>query len=328
MVIRGQVYLWFALAWSFVGCTRTDLCDAYPNLIECDIDHDVGGDDIASHLLDLPEPTCDEPDEYVTDTWHIKEQQLDPNPTTTPDTFYWDNLTTPNTSILTDGADVFGEHATSDHIDCLAGDDTVFAFDGTDIVLGRTGNDVIYGGDDDDNLQGHEGDDKLFGDAGDDLLTGSRGSDLLIGGTGDDLLFGGDDDDALHGQPGHDWISGGAGDDFVDGDAGDDIIVGDGGNDDLFGGAGDDIIEGGSGDDRLHGGEGDDIYIWRPGDGDDTIVDESGYDRLWIAGASSEDVQLIRSCQDLIILVSDSTIRVVDHFVGPGSGLNNIETEK
>jgi glucose/arabinose dehydrogenase len=63
---------------------------------------------------------------------------------------------------------------------------------------------------------------------------------------------------------------------------GNDSLVGLAGNDKLFGGAGADLLDGGPGDDFLNGGAGDDRFIYRAGDGADTIFG-------FAAGAGSED---------------------------------------
>jgi Ca2+-binding RTX toxin-like protein len=66
------------------------------------------------------------------------------------------------------------------------------------------------------------------------------------------------------------------------GGLGDDTLSGLAGDDDLFGGAGNDIIAGGDGADWLYGDAGNDTFIFRNGDGDDTIGD-------FTAGAASDD---------------------------------------
>ena len=64
-------------------------------------------------------------------------------------------------------------------------------------------------------------------------------------------------------------------------DAGD-TLSGFAGNDRLFGGAGNDLLDGGTGADFLNGGAGDDRFIYRAGDGADTIFG-------FAAGPGSED---------------------------------------
>jgi Ca2+-binding RTX toxin-like protein len=75
------------------------------------------------------------------------------------------------------------------------------------------------------------------------------------------------------------------------GSAGNDRIYGYGGDDNLYGSAGDDILEGGPGDDVIDGGAGDDVYVWRPGDGNDTLTDSMGENVLEIgAGVDPENI--------------------------------------
>ncbi|HYD57876.1 MAG TPA: VCBS domain-containing protein [Burkholderiales bacterium] len=70
--------------------------------------------------------------------------------------------------------------------------------------------------------------------------------------------------DHLYGGAGVDPLSGGAGEDRLEGGLGDDP---------LKGGDHADFLLGGSGDDALDGGSGADTYVWRRGDGFDTITD-------------------------------------------------------
>jgi Ca2+-binding RTX toxin-like protein len=73
-------------------------------------------------------------------------------------------------------------------------------------------------------------------------------------------------DDTFTGDALRDAVYGGGGNDILDGAAGDDA---------LSGGAGLDTLIGGIGSDRVTGGSGSDTFVFRPGDGDDTIVDFS-----------------------------------------------------
>jgi Ca2+-binding RTX toxin-like protein len=162
------------------------------------------------------------------------------------------------------------------------GDDYIEAKGGTDRVAGGRGNDVIHGGGGDDRISGASGDDIIYGEDGDDYLSGGRGNDRLYGGLGndklmgsrgDDLLDGGEGDDSLYGGRGDDALSGGAGDDYLSGDRGNDTLSGGDGADRILGGKGNDIINGGAGDDVLYGGAGRDTFIYRYGDGTDSIMD-------------------------------------------------------
>ncbi|MDQ1919813.1 calcium-binding protein [Massilia pseudoviolaceinigra] len=57
-----------------------------------------------------------------------------------------------------------------------------------------------------------------------------------------------------------------------------DAIAGLAGNDTIFAYAGDDTLEGGRGDDVLDGSFGNDVYLFKRGDGRDTITDNNGWD--------------------------------------------------
>jgi Ca2+-binding RTX toxin-like protein len=65
---------------------------------------------------------------------------------------------------------------------------------------------------------------------------------------------------------------------------GNDILTGGGGNDMLFGGAGDDTITGGKGTDTAVLGAGNDTFIWNPGDGNDVVEGQAGFDTLDFRG--------------------------------------------
>jgi Ca2+-binding RTX toxin-like protein len=108
-----------------------------------------------------------------------------------------------------------------------------------------------------DTLTGGDTADQLAGGHGDDVLTGNPGADTLFGGQGSDQLFGNRGADQLAGDLGDDLVRGGRGDDLLDGGAGNDTLGGD------------------LGDDRLTGGAGADRFLYRPGDGNDTITDFS-----------------------------------------------------
>ncbi len=88
-------------------------------------------------------------------------------------------------------------------------------------------------------------------------IYGAGGDDKLSGGIRDDLLAGGRGNDTIAGMPGNDRLDGGDG------------------NDTLGGGSGNDLLFGGRGDDALAGGWGADTFVFRRGDGSDTIEDFS-----------------------------------------------------
>jgi Ca2+-binding RTX toxin-like protein len=89
----------------------------------------------------------------------------------------------------------------------------------------------------------------------------------------------------------------GGDDDFFAGD-GDDEIYGGAGDDRLNAGAGRDLIHGGAGKDTLTGGAGGDTFLFRRGDGKDTIVDFDAkggdHDRIDLS-----DIRAIKAWADL-----------------------------
>lgn len=165
------------------------------------------------------------------------------------------------------------------------GDDEFYGGNGNDEIRGNNGNDKLYGDQGNDRLFGDQGNDILLGDKGDDVLFGNNGDDILRGGEGDDQLFGGSGDDRLDGGQGNDRLSGGSGDDWLQGGGGDDKLYGGKGYDQLEGEKGNDWLDGGKGDDKLFGGLGRDTFVFRKGDGRDTIGDfTDGEDIILIDG--------------------------------------------
>lgn len=175
-----------------------------------------------------------------------------------------------------------------EHIDGLAGNDTILGSSGNDHIRGNTGDDLLQGGDADDKLIGGAGDDWLRGGAGDDVLKGGSGMDTLYGGAGDDLLMGNGGDDEISGGGGNDSIHGSAGDDLIHGGSGRDKLYGGSGNDEINGGKGKDTVYGGAGNDTMDGGEGSDwLYA---GDGNDVVLfgRDYGHDSV-VMGIGVED---------------------------------------
>jgi hypothetical protein len=123
-----------------------------------------------------------------------------------------------------------------------------FNLSGNDQVWCLNGDDVFFSGD---------GDDTVYGGYGDDILSGGIGNDRLLGANDEDRVFGGDGDDSVFGNNGNDYVFGGSGNDLVSGNAGN-------GWDQLFGHQGNDLLVGGTGSDD---------FIFRDGDGNDTIRD-------------------------------------------------------
>lgn len=90
-------------------------------------------------------------------------------------------------------------------------------------------------------------------------------------------------------------------------------------NDRIQGSRFNDDIAGGKGADRLEGNGGDDRYHYAAGHGQDVISDTGGTDRIVFgAGVGTADVRLVRTGDDLMILIGDGrsdAILVEKHFV-------------
>jgi len=136
----------------------------------------------------------------------------------------------------------------------------------------------------------------------------SVGKDLLDGGAGNDTLYGGGNDDNLVGGTENDILFGEAGSDSLSGDAGNDVLVG------------------GIGNDALAGGAGDDVYRFNLGDGQDTVTDTGGIDRIefgeGIAPADVEVRQVGATGFLLRIAGTDDRLTLVNAF---GTAANAIE---
>jgi Ca2+-binding RTX toxin-like protein len=79
------------------------------------------------------------------------------------------------------------------------------------------------------------------------------------------------------------------------------VTVGTAGNDRIYGRIVADTIDGGAGDDILVGRAGNDTYVWRPGSGNDAIVDDGSvydFDTLKIEGATVADFTFSRAPGD------------------------------
>ena len=184
-------------------------------------------------------------------------------------------LALPENKTLTLDASVLGTNASiesnaSDYTVKLTGDMSGKTF------VGTSGADTLSIAAENASVEGGAGNDKLVGGANNDSLNGGNGNDTLSGGAGNDKLLGGAGNDSLNGGDGKDTLSGGTGNDK---------LLGGVGNDSLHGGDGKDILSGGSGNDTLIGSTGDDIFIYKPNEGTDTIMDYKAGDILQILKA-------------------------------------------
>lgn len=92
--------------------------------------------------------------------------------------------------------------------------------------------------------------------------------------------------DTLTGGAGADTLKGLAGNDRLSGLDAADLLMGGWGRDTILGGAGADRIEGGAGRDTLYGGSGADHFVFRQGDGTDSLRDfQNGTDKIVLQGA-------------------------------------------
>ncbi len=136
------------------------------------------------------------------------------------------------------------------------------------------------------------------------VFNGSTGSDTFTGFGKADKLSGGNGNDTLKGAGGNDTLSGGNGNDKLYGDAGNDKLSGGAGNDKLYGGKGNDKLDGGAGNDTLSGGSGSDQFVFKKGQGNDTITD-------FQAGKAKSDVihldkAVIYNFSDLLAHTTDT----------------------
>ena len=144
-------------------------------------------------------------------------------------------------------------------------------------ITGTAGDDTLTGSNSDDRIDGLAGNDTLLGNAGNDLLIGRAGSDVLNGGDGNDTAdYSGSQSKVIIFLSSTWWRPYGVG---FGGDAnGDKLIdienvIGSNFNDVLIGDSQDNIFEGQDGNDYLLGGSGEDTFIFKEGDGRDTVLD-------------------------------------------------------
>ncbi|WP_416192767.1 calcium-binding protein [Neisseria sp. CCUG12390] len=87
-------------------------------------------------------------------------------------------------------------------------------------------------------------------------------------------------------------VAGTAFDDKITGNSLDNVIKAGAGDDTVKGLDGNDTLDGGKGDDRLEGGAGNDVYRFGTGDGQDTVVDTQGSNRVKFDGINKADVSV------------------------------------
>ncbi len=117
------------------------------------------------------------------------------------------------------------------------------------------------------------GDTHIFARGGRDEIFAGEGDDTIDGGSHSDVLYGEEGNDTVYGRSGSDRLFGGEGDDVLDGGINHDMLHGGTGDDRLIGGDGNDFLIGGEGNDTIAGGRGADHFMFKHGDGNDTITD-------------------------------------------------------
>ncbi len=172
-------------------------------------------------------------------------------------------------------------------------------------------------------MLGLAGNDTLIGGAGNDALFGSEGADSLIGGTGDDYYEIDNAGDVI-------TENSNEGDDFVRStvswtlgsnlerlavDGTDNLTVtGNSLNNGLWGNLGNNTLTGSTGDDYLYGDEGNDVYVYNPGDGQDSIDNTDALtatDTLRFgAGISDTNVLAFQSGANMFLKVKGTTDQV------------------
>ena len=130
--------------------------------------------------------------------------------------------------------------------------------------------------------------------------------------------------DTITGTSQRDTISGAGGPDTLDGRDGDDLIDGGLGSDTLIGGIGNDTLAGRGGNDTVNGGDGNDTYDFTGGGLDiDRFFDQSGTSDRVVIDSFSQILPSFgglttgRDGNDLVIILTTGTFRLVDHFNWP-----------
>ncbi len=127
-------------------------------------------------------------------------------------------------------------------------------------------------------------------------------------------------------------MNGLGGDDYPCGGNQNDTLDGGDGNDTLYGYAGNDTLGGGTGADTLYGGYGNDIYVFNPGDGQDTLSDyeymTQNADTLQLgAGLDVTKTQVGRSGYDLVLSWSGNStdqVKLQNYFYSSDSRIEKL----
>ncbi|MBQ6298066.1 MAG: hypothetical protein IJK81_10365, partial [Selenomonadaceae bacterium] len=204
-----------------------------------------------------------------------------------------------------------------------------------DTISGAIYRNALYGG---------GGDDLLIGSVKDDTLDGGDGSDTLKGGKGHDVLYSGGEKNVFDGGIGNDSIYAGlmssdsnpfkGSHDTVDGGAGDDYIVvsgynpyanggissvykwgyvsvnGGANNDTIISNSSNNTIIGGTGNDSIVTSEDNTLFLYKDGDGKDSIKGIGEKDTLEVSEGLITSATI--SGKDVIFKIGDGSVRLID----------------
>ena len=244
-----------------------------------------------------------------------------------------------DTLIGLDGDDILRGGAGADHLFGGAGIDIAdytLSVSGVSVNLadgaaggGDAAGDVF---DDIEIVSGSYHDDTIIGDAGDNIIRGNYGADVIDGGAGFDTA---DYSKATEGV--HVDLASGQG---LAGEAQGDLLsnieklVGSNYADYLTGSTADEVFDGGRGNDTATGGAGSDTYLIGFGSAQDEIIEigtEDDTDRIVFApDLATKDVSVRQENNDLIVELESGggviydTVTVRDHFLGSGTGIEEI----
>lgn len=208
------------------------------------------------------------------------------------DTIYGYNLT--DTIKLTSGSIINS---------LISGDDLILNFSGGSIHLvntstaniegtfidsttteGTSGNDLLSNDDSNVTLNGYGGNDTIYNSGENVLINAGDGNNKIRDLGEDSTIRTGNGNNTIYSSADFSSILSGSGKDSIRNTSYSTIDAG-AGNDILHGGAGNDTLWGGVGNDSLYGDAGSDVFIYRPGEGTDTIFDYQSGDMLQILKA-------------------------------------------
>ena len=149
----------------------------------------------------------------------------------------------------------------------------------------------------------------------------------IVGNELNNLIVGGIKNDSLYGGVGNDTLDGGAGNDKLDSGTGNDSLSGGAGNDKLNGGKGNDNLWGNAGNDSLWGDSGKDIFVYKPDNSTDKIMDYwyGEGDMLKILKSNGKEGGTFKSATfngDTLTLAVDSGGAVIFDNVSAGDKIN------